>query len=87
MPLDQPLHHQLAAELPLAQLGQLPRQLYQGGEGPGALLSWKGLDVRWWSREVWNIRKASLFFGGRSEKRLGRSSPPQNGGIGGTMAL
>ena len=33
------------------------------------------------------IRKASLFFGGRSEKRLGRSSPPQNGGIGGTMAL
>ena len=36
---------------------------------------------------VWIIRKASLFFGGRSEKRLGRSSPPQNGGIGGTMAL
>ena len=31
------------------------------------------------------IRKASLFFGGRSEKRLGRSSPPQNSSIGGRM--
>ena len=32
-----------------------------------------------------DIRKASLFFGGRSEKRLGRSSPPQNSSIGGRM--
>ena len=36
---------------------------------------------------VQNIRKASLFFGRRREKRLRRISPPQNGGIGGTMAL
>ena len=32
-----------------------------------------------------DIRKASLFFGGRSEKRLGRISPPQNSVIGGRM--
>ena len=31
------------------------------------------------------IRKASLFFGGRSEKRLGRISPPQSSVIGGRM--
>ena len=31
------------------------------------------------------IRKASLFLGGR-EKRLGRNRPPQNGGIGGSVA-
>ena len=32
------------------------------------------------------IRKASLFLGVR-EKRLGRNRPPQNGGIGGSVAL
>ena len=32
------------------------------------------------------IRKASLFLGGR-EKRLGRNRPPQNGVIGGSVAL
>ena len=32
------------------------------------------------------IWKASLFFDGK-EKRLGRNRPPQNGGIGGSMAL
>ena len=34
---------------------------------------------------TWTIRKASLFFGGRSEKRLGRISPPQSSVIGGRM--
>ena len=52
---------------------------------PGALytvvLSDEALEA------VLGIRKASLFFGGRSEKRLGRSSPPQNSAIGGSMAL
>ena len=32
------------------------------------------------------IRKASLLLGGR-EKRLGRNRPPQNGVIGGSVAL
>ena len=44
-----------------------------------------GLDVGSILNNI--IRKASLFFGGRSEKRLGRSSPPQNSAIGGSMAL
>ena len=58
-----------------------------GGMGglAGRLVSAPGGQIG--RSEGWAIRKASLFFGGRSEKRLGRISPPQNGGIVGTMAL
>ena len=41
--------------------------------------------VRQWCVPAQIIRKASLFFGGRSEKRLGRISPPQSSVIGGRM--
>ena len=43
--------------------------------------------TRWPGQSLFRtIRKASLFLGAR-EKRLGRNKPPQNGGIGGSVAL
>ena len=61
----------------------------QGEEAllPGSKIGPKCRRLAWAEVPVASRGEASLFFGGRREKRLGRISPPQNGAIGGTMAL